>query len=238
MKVYLTHGFVVDGKGRKMSKSLGNVISPDNIMDKFGVDILRIWTVASDYYDDLKLDNSILNAQADSYRRIRNTFRYLIGNLEGFEDSEKIDIKDFPDLEKYILHRLWETDLIVKKCINEFNFHLMFITLLNFCSNDLSSFYFDIRKDSIYCDSKKSLTRRSVRTLLDILFNKLIRWFAPILVFTCDEAWKARGNTSSIHLEDFEDIDQSFKNEKLKTKWQIIRENKKSNYWSYRIKKS
>ena len=148
----LTHGFVVDGKGRKMSKSLGNVISPDDVMNKFGVDILRLWVVASDYYDDLKLDNSILASQVDSYRRIRNTFRYLIGNLEGFEDKEKVNIKDFPELERYILHRLWEVNKIVKKSISDFNFHLMFTTLLNFCTNDLSSFYFDIRKDTIYCD--------------------------------------------------------------------------------------
>ena len=156
----LTHGFVVDGKGRKMSKSLGNVISPNDVMNKFGVDILRLWVVASDYYDDLRLDHAILNSQIDSYRRIRNTFRYIIGNLEGFKDIEKIDIKDFPELEQYILHRLWEINQIIKTSINEFNFHLMFTTLLNFCSNDLSSFYFDIRKDVIYCDQLNSIKRR------------------------------------------------------------------------------
>ena len=151
----LTHGFVVDGKGRKMSKSLGNVISPDDILKKYGVDILRLWVVASDYYDDLKLDNAILQAQTDSYRRIRNTFRYIIGNLDGFDNSEKIDESEFPDLEKYILHRLWEIDVIITECVKNFNFHLMFTTLLNFCSNDLSAFYFDIRKDVIYCDEDK-----------------------------------------------------------------------------------
>ena len=140
----LTHGFVVDGKGRKMSKSLGNVISPDDILKKYGVDILRLWVVASDYYDDLKLDNAILQAQTDSYRRIRNTFRYIIGNLDGFGNSEKIDESEFPDLEQYILHRLWEIDQIISDCVKNFNFHLMFTTLLNFCSNDLSAFYFDL----------------------------------------------------------------------------------------------
>ena len=133
----LTHGFVVDGKGRKMSKSLGNVISPDDILKKYGVDILRLWVVASDYYDDLKLDNAILQSQTDSYRRIRNTFRYLIGNLDGFNDDEKINESEFPDLEKFILHRLWEIDQIISDCVKNFNFHLMFTTLLNFCSNDL-----------------------------------------------------------------------------------------------------
>jgi isoleucyl-tRNA synthetase len=219
----LTHGFVVDGKGRKMSKSLGNVVYPEDIMKKFGVDILRLWVVASDYYDDLKLDNSILNAQTDSYRRIRNTFRYLIGNLEDFQDNEKIDVNNFPELEKYILHRLWEINAIIKKCISEFDFHLMFTTLLNFCSNELSSFYFDIRKDTIYCDKKNSIKRRSARTLLDILFNVLIRWLAPSLVFTCEEAWKARGNESSIHLEEFINIDSNFENIQVFQKWEIIK---------------
>ena len=219
----LTHGFVVDGKGRKMSKSLGNVVYPNDIMKKFGVDILRLWVVASDYYDDLKLDNSILNAQTDSYRRIRNTFRYLIGNLEDFQEQEKIDINSFPELEKYILHRLWEINEIIQKCISEFNFHLMFTTLLNFCSNELSSFYFDIRKDTIYCDKKDSIKRRSARTLLDILFNVLIRWLAPSLVFTCEEAWKSRGNKSSIHLEEFFNIDSNYKNIQIFQKWETVK---------------
>lgn len=219
----LTHGFVVDGKGRKMSKSLGNVISPDKIIEQYGVDILRLWVVASDYYDDLKLDNAILKAQTDSYRRIRNTFRYLIGNLDGFEEKEKIDIDDFPELEKYILHRLWEINQTIEECVKTFNFHLMFTTLLNFCSNDLSAFYFDIRKDSIYCDSVNSKKRRAARTLLNLIYNFLVRWLAPSLSFTCEEAWKARGNLSSIHLEDFISTNANFKNNQLSTKWYIVK---------------
>ena len=219
----LTHGFVVDGKGRKMSKSLGNVISPEKVMSQYGVDILRLWVVASDYYDDLKLDNAILKAQSDPYRRIRNTFRYLIGNLEGFDEKEKINIEEFPELEKYILHRLWEVDQIIQKCVKDFNFHLMFTTLLNFCSNDLSAFYFDIRKDSIYCDSFDSKKRRSARTLLNLIFDHLVRWLAPSLSFTCEEAWKAKGNTSSIHLEDFLKASQDFKNNDIANKWNIIK---------------
>ena len=219
----LTHGFVVDGKGRKMSKSLGNFISPDKILEQYGVDILRLWVVASDYYDDLKLDKEILKAQTDSYRRIRNTFRYLIGNLNGFDDNEKIPLENFPELEKYILHRLWEINQTVKECVNTFNFHLMFTTLLNFCSNDLSAFYFDIRKDSIYCDSLQSVKRRAARTLLDLIFNHLVRWLAPSLVFTCEEAWKARGYTSSIHLEDFVSTKKEYQSIYLKKKWDTIR---------------
>ena len=218
----LTHGFVVDGKGRKMSKSLGNFISPDKILEQYGVDILRLWVVASDYYEDLKLDVAILKAQTDSYRRIRNTFRYLIGNLSGFDENEKLPLVDFPELEKYILHRLWEINQTVEECVKNFNFHLMFTTLLNFCSNDLSAFYFDIRKDSIYCDSFQSLKRRAARTLLDLIFNHLVRWLAPFLAFTCEEAWKARGHTSSIHLEDFVPIKNEYQSKDLQKKWIII----------------
>jgi len=219
----LTHGFVVDGKGRKMSKSLGNAMTPDDILNKYGVDILRLWVVASDYYDDLKLDNAILQSQTDSYRRIRNTLRYLIGNLNEFEENEKISIDEFPELEKFILHRLWEIDQIIQECISSYNFHLMFTTLLNFCSNELSSFYFDIRKDTFYCDSSKSNKRRSARTLLDILFNYIVRWLAPFLVFTCEEAWKSKGNISSIHLEEFIKTDIKYKNDVIAKKWEQIK---------------
>ena len=219
----LTHGFVVDGKGRKMSKSLGNVISPDDILKKYGVDILRLWVVASDYYDDLKLDNAILQSQAESYRRIRNTFRFLIGNLHNYSSEEIIAEENFPELEKYLLHRLWEVDQVVKKCVKTFNFHLMFTTLLNFCSNDLSAFYFDIRKDIIYCDSSKSNTRKSSRTLLNIIFNHLVRWFAPSISFTTEEAWKAIGKNNSVHLEDFLDCKDVYQNKKLSEKWSLIK---------------
>ncbi len=219
----LTHGFVVDGRGRKMSKSLGNVISPDEILKKYGVDILRLWVVASDYYDDLKLDNAILQSQAESYRRIRNTFRFLIGNLNNFNSDEIIGEDNFPELEKYLLHRLWEVNQVVKQCVETFNFHLMFTTLLNFCSNDLSAFYFDIRKDVIYCDSKTSKTRRASRTLLNIIFNHIVRWFAPSISFTTEEAWKAMGNKKSIHLEDFLNCKSNYENKKINEKWLLIK---------------
>ncbi len=219
----LTHGFVVDGRGRKMSKSLGNVISPDDILKKYGVDILRLWVVASDYYDDLKLDNAILQSQAESYRRIRNTFRFLIGNLSDFTKEEAIDESEFPELERYLLHRLCEVDKVVQKCVSTFNFHLMFTTLLNFCSSDLSAFYFDIRKDTIYCDSKESVKRRSTRTLLNIIFNHLVRWFAPSISFTSEEAWKAMGNRESIHLQDFLQCKKEYEDNQLNEKWNIIK---------------
>ena len=220
----LTHGFLVDGKGRKMSKSLGNFISLDDILKKYGVDIIRLWVVASDYYDDLKVDDAILQSQAESYRRIRNTLRFLIGNLNNLNKDEIVDEEKFPELEKYMLHRLWEVDKIIKECILNFNFHLMFTTLLNFCSNDLSAFYFDIRKDTIYCDGINSLKRKSTRTLLNIIFNFLVRWLAPSLSFTSEEAWKARGNNSSIHLEEFLSAKDSYCNNDLKNKWEIVKQ--------------
>ena len=234
----LTHGFVVDGKGRKMSKSLGNVIFPEDVIKTYGVDILRLWVVASDYYDDLKLDNSILKFQADSYRRIRNTFRYLIGNLENFNKNEEVEISLMPELELYILHRLWEVDQIVQKCIANFDFHQMFTTLLNFCSNDLSAFYFDIRKDSIYCDSINNLKRRSSRTVLKYLFEHLVRWFAPSIVFTVEEAWKAIGNKTSIHLEEFLKVPSSFNNKELANKWNFIKDVRRVITGALEIKRS
>ena len=223
----LTHGFLVDGKGRKMSKSLGNFISLDDILKKYGVDIIRLWVVASDYYDDLKVDDAIFKSQAESYRRIRNTFRFLIGNLNKFNKEEIVDEEQFPELEKYMLHRLWEVDQLIKKCIDTFNFHLMFTTLLNFCSNDLSAFYFDIRKDTVYCDSKVSIIRKSSRTLLDIIFNYLVRWLAPSLSFTCEEAWKSRDNSNSIHLEDFLSAKKNYCNKDLNNKWNLIKQVRK-----------
>ncbi len=234
----LTHGFVVDGQGRKMSKSLGNAMMPDEILSKYGVDILRLWVVASDYYDDLKLDNSILKAQTDSYRRIRNTFRYLIGNLHQFNKNEKLNTEDFPELEKYILHRLYEVDQIIQNCILNYNFHLMFTTILNFCSNDLSSFYFDIRKDTIYCDDYNSIKRKSSRTLLDILFDHIVRWLSPTLVFTCEEAWQSRGNSNSVHLEEFLKVDKKYKNNELAKKWNRIKEIRKVITGALEIKRS
>ena len=223
----LTHGFLVDGKGRKMSKSLGNFISLDDILKKYGVDIIRLWVVASDYYDDLKVDDAIFKSQAESYRKIRNTFRFLIGNLNNFSEVEIVNEDQFPELEKFMLHRLWEVDQVVKQCVDTFNFHLMYTTLLNFCSNDLSAFYFDIRKDTIYCDSKNSLVRRSSRTLLDIMFNYLVRWLAPSLSFTCEEAWKSRGNINSIHLEDFLSAKDSYSNKLLNNKWNLVKQVRK-----------
>jgi isoleucyl-tRNA synthetase len=199
----LSHGFVVDGKGRKMSKSIGNVISPDEIINKYGADILRIWVVASDYSEDLKIDNQIINYQIDSYRKIRNTIRFLLGNLNYFSISDSVELDQMPDLEKYILNKISLMNTELKMLVKKHDYHGVYVKLLNFCTLDLSAFYFDIRKDSLYCDDRNSLKRRSVSTCLHLLFDFLSKWFSPIISFTSEEAWQTRhqDNSSSILLQ-------------------------------------
>ncbi|MDA9629830.1 isoleucine--tRNA ligase [Candidatus Pelagibacter sp.] len=219
----LSHGFVVDGKGLKMSKSLGNVISPEDILKKYGADILRIWVASSNYAEDLRIDLSILDQHADSYRKIRNTFRYLLGNLnDNFEkiDLEKIDLADLPELEQFMLHKLYALNLNFKNYFNNYDFHNLYKELLNFCTIDLSAFYFDIRKDTLYCDPLHSKKRQSTILLLNVILNSLLKWFAPILSFTTEEIYKLLFNDNkSIHLEQFLKFPDNFKNDKLNQKW-------------------
>ncbi|WP_440678664.1 isoleucine--tRNA ligase [Candidatus Pelagibacter sp. HIMB1611] len=219
----LSHGFVVDGKGLKMSKSLGNVIAPEDILKKYGADILRIWVASSNYSEDLRIDYSILDQHADSYRKIRNTFRYLLGNLnDHFEiiNLEKIELNKLPDLEQYMLHKLYSLNNNFKKYFENYDFHNLYKELLNFCTVDLSAFYFDIRKDTLYCDSLDNPKRKSTILLLNIILNSLLRWFAPILSFTTEEAYQLLfKNQKSIHLENFLNFPKNFHNEKLNQKW-------------------
>ena len=221
----LSHGFVVDGKGLKMSKSVGNVIAPEDILKKYGADILRIWVASSNYAEDLRIDYSILDQHADSYRKIRNTFRYLLGNInDDFEEInlEKIDIKKLPQLEQFMLHKIYSLDLNFKKYSKNYDFHNLYKELLNFCTVDLSAFYFDIRKDCLYCDAKDSNKRQSTILLLKITLNALLKWFAPILSFTTEEIFKLVGNKKSIHLEKFINFPVNFKNDNLNLKWQEL----------------
>ena len=218
----LSHGFVVDGKGLKMSKSVGNVIAPEDILKKYGADILRIWVASSNYAEDLRIDYSILDQHADSYRKIRNTFRYLLGNInDNFEEVnlEEIDIKKLPELEQFMLHKIYSIDLNFKKYFKIYDFHNLYKELLNFCTLDLSAFYFDIRKDCLYCDTKDSIKRQSTIILLKIILNALLKWFAPILSFTTEEIFKLVGNKKSIHLERFIIFPANFKNDDLNLKW-------------------
>ena len=219
----LSHGFVVDGKGLKMSKSLGNVIAPEDILKKYGADILRIWVASSNYAEDLRIDHSILDQHADSYRKIRNTFRYLLGNLnDNFEevDFEKINISELPELEQFMLHKIYSLNENFKNYFNNYDFHNLYKELLNFCTVDLSAFYFDIRKDCLYCDSKESKKRQSTIILLNIILSSLLRWFAPILSFTTEEIYRLIMNDNkSIHLTKFLKFPKNFKNDNLNQKW-------------------
>ena len=223
----LTHGFVLDEQGRKMSKSLGNVVSPQDVVDKSGADILRIWVVASDYSDDLRIGPEILKYQADAYRRLRNTLRYLLGSLSGFSEKERVPESEMPELERWVLHRLHEVDLMVRDCVERYDFHTLFTGLHNFCAIDLSAFYFDVRKDALYCDRPDAPRRRAVRTVLDTVFDSLCRWLAPIVCFTAEEAWLARHGDAaetSVHLELFRETPESWNAPELAEKWAKLRD--------------
>ena len=219
----LSHGFVVDGKGLKMSKSLGNVIAPEDILKKYGADILRIWVASSNYAEDLRIDYSILDQHSDSYRKIRNTFRYLLGNInDNFEpiDLKQINIKKLPELERFMLHKIYLLDQNFKEYFKDYDFHNLYKELLNFCTVDLSAFYFDIRKDCLYCDSINSEKRKSVILILKVILESLLKWFAPILSFTTEEIFRLINNKNkSIHLEKFLDFPDIMKDDKLNTKW-------------------
>ena len=219
----LSHGFVVDGKGLKMSKSLGNVIAPDDILKKYGADILRIWVASSNYAEDLRIDYSILDQHSESYRKIRNTFRYLLGNLnDNFEtiDFTKVKINELPELEQFMLHKIYSLNEKFHGYFQNYDFHNLYKELLSFCTVDLSAFYFDIRKDCLYCDPLNSKKRASTLLLLNIILESLIKWFAPILSFTTEEIYQLIfKNDKSIHLEEFPKFPNTFENLELKQKW-------------------
>jgi len=222
----LTHGFVMAEDGRKMSKSRGTDVSPQDTVEQYGADILRIWVVGSDYSEDLRLGPEILKYQADLYRRIRNTLRYLLGNLDGFEESERVDPAEMPELERWVLHRIWALDALVRQTTDDFEFHTQWTALHNFCAVELSAFYFDIRKDALYCDAPDSLRRRAARTVLDVLFSHLTAWLAPILCFTSEEAWLTRageGDAESVHLRTYPCVPESWRDDALAAKWEKVR---------------
>ncbi len=219
----LSHGFVVDGKGLKMSKSLGNVIAPEDILKKYGADILRIWVASSNYAEDLRIDYSILDQHAESYRKIRNTFRYLLGNINDKYETinfDELDLDSLPELEQLMLHKIYVLNNNFKKYFKNYDFHNLYKELLNFCTVDLSAFYFDIRKDNLYCDPIDSEKRKSTIILLNVILNALLKWFAPILSFTTEEIFKLLfKDQKSIHLEKFIEFPDKFKNQKLSEKW-------------------
>ena len=221
----VTHGFTLDEKGNKMSKSLGNTIVPEEVIKQYGADILRLWVAQTDYTADQRIGPEILKGVADSYRRLRNTMRFMLGSLAQFSEADRVDPKDMPELERWVLHRLAELDHKVRTGYASFDFQGVFSAIFNFATVDLSAFYFDIRKDALYCDGD-TLRRRSARTVLDILFHRLTTWLAPVLVFTMEEVWLERfpGDDSSVHLVDIPETPADWLDEPLAAKWGKVRQ--------------
>ncbi len=223
-RTLVTNGFVLDEAGRKMSKSLGNVIAPQDVNDTLGADILRLWVMNSDTSEDLRIGKEILKQQGELYRRLRNTLRWLLGALDGFTAEEAVPYAELPELEKWVLHRLTEFGRLISDAVETHEWVGVYPALHGFCTTDLSAFYFDVRKDAIYCDGKDSLKRRSARTVLDILHRCLTTWLAPVLVFTADDAWTARfGEGTSVHLEAFPVLPEEWHDPELADRWVTLR---------------
>src|SRR6056297_1314584 len=216
----LTHGFTLDEKGNKMSKSLGNTVAPEEVVKQYGADILRLWVAQADYTADLRIGPEILKGVADSYRRLRNTMRFMLGGLSHFSEADRVEPSEMPELEQWVLHRLADLDHKVKKGYEAYDFQGVFQQIFNFATIELSAFYFDIRKDALYCDGDTA-RRRAARTVLDMLFSRLTTWLAPVLVFTMEEVWLERfpGAQSSVHLTDIPDTPADWLNEPLAAKW-------------------
>ncbi|SKB38706.1 Isoleucyl-tRNA synthetase [Rhizorhabdus histidinilytica] len=220
----LTHGFALDGQGRKMSKSVGNVVDPLKIINESGADILRLWVASTDYFEDVRIGKEILAGTSDAYRKLRNTFRYLLGALEGFSDGEKVAPAAMPELERYVLHLLATLDAELKDATAAFEFNRYARALSDFANNDLSAFFFDIRKDSLYCDAPSDPKRRAYRTVLDTLFHALVRYAAPILCFTAEEVWGTRyPDGGSVHLLTWPEVDAGWKDDDLRMRWELLR---------------
>ncbi len=221
----LTAGFVLDREGDKMSKSVGNVILPQAVADKNGADIFRLWVASSDFTQDLRMGSDVIQANADAYRRLRNTIRFMLANLAGYAEAERVPHGAMPELERYMLARLAEVDAQVRAAYRVYDFNRVYSTLFNFCTNDLSAFYFDIRKDALYCDAVTSVRRRATRTVIDEIFRRVVTGFAPILCFTMEEAWLERfpGESESVHLQLFAETPAGWADEALTAKWARIR---------------
>ena len=223
--VVLTHGFVLDEHGRKMSKSLGNTVAPQDVMKQSGADILRMWVCASDYADDIRIGPEILKTTVDTYRKLRNTSPLDARQPRAFPRRGPRRARQMPELERLMLHRLAELDALVRQAYVDFDYKRIFAALNAFMTVDLSAFYFDIRKDALYCDPHSSLTRKACLTVLDQLFRCTVTWLAPMLCFTAEEAWLARypGEESSVHLEPFPEIPADWRNDALAEKWRKVR---------------
>ena len=220
----VTHGFTLDEKGNKMSKSLGNTIVPEEVIKQYGADILRLWVAQTDYTADQRIGPEILKGVADSYRRLRNTMRFMLGALGHFDESDRVEPADMPELERWVLHRLAELDDVVREGYRAYDFQHVFQQVFTFCTVDLSAFYFDIRKDALYCDGDTA-RRKAARTVMDLLFHRLTTWLAPVLPFTMEDVWLDRfpGEQSSVHLQDFPQTPADWRNAALAEKWGKVR---------------
>lgn len=223
-KASVTHGFILAEDGKKMAKSGGNSVSPEKVWNQSGAEIIRLWVASSVFTEDLTIGNETLKTRTDAYRKIRNTMRFILGNLNGFDEAEAMDAADMPALDRYMLHRLVELDKVVRDAYQAYDFARVYGTLFNFCTVDLSSIYFDIRKDALYCDAASSVRRRAAQTVLHHLFKALTAWFAPIMVFTMEEVWLSRydGDDSSIHLQRFPDMPADWRDDALADKWRKV----------------
>jgi isoleucyl-tRNA synthetase len=220
----LTHGFTMDAKGMKMSKSIGNTINPLDLMRDYGADILRLWALSVDFTEDLRIGKEILSGVADQYRKLRNTFRYLLGALDGFSEEERVtDVSAMPELERYMLSLLAQLDRRMRTAVENYDFNDYTRALGDFCNEDLSAFFFDIRNDSLYCDAPADPKRRAYRTVLYTLFHALVRWAAPVLVFTAEEVWGTRfPDRGSVHLLEMHALPSEFANEALISKYAAL----------------
>jgi isoleucyl-tRNA synthetase len=207
-----------------MSKSLGNVVSPQDVIKDSGADILRLWVAASDYSDDLRIGPEILKTFVETYRKLRNTIRWMLGSLHHFRDADRMAVSGMPELERFILHRLAELDGEIRDAYRKFDYKRVVALLNAFMTSDLSAFYFDIRKDALYCDPLSSTVRKSALTVIDQVFRCVVTWIAPILAFTAEEAWLARDpEAASVHLQTFPDVDPAWRNEGLAELWSKVR---------------
>ncbi len=223
-KAVLTHGMTLDKNGKKMSKSLGNTLDPQKIINVNGADILRLWAASVDFTEDHRIGDEIIKGVTDSYRKLRNTFRYMIGGLSDFQDSERVAVADMPELERYVLHKLYRLDADLREHVNNFAFGPYMRALSDFVNDDLSAFFFDIRKDCLYCDAADDPKRMAYRTVMDILFHALTRYIAPVLVFTAEEIWQSRfpDENDSIHLKEWPEMDRGWDDVELSSKWDIV----------------
>jgi isoleucyl-tRNA synthetase len=222
----LTHGFTQDEHGRKMSKSLGNTIEPQAVIRQSGADILRLWVAACDYTDDQRIGPEILKNTVETYRKLRNTIRWMLGTLHHFRQEEAVAHEAMPELERYMLHELAVRADIVRKAYTEFDYKTVVATLSAFMNTELSAFYFDIRKDALYCDPPSSLARKASLTAIDLICDAILKWLAPILSFTADEAWAMYrpAGSPSVHLETFPEHLDGNRSEALAKKWETIRD--------------